>query len=173
MSERKGFPRTYRFSGETIRKLIEIHEKRNFPSQTLALETIIAEAYDSLQIPLQPQKKPSTLDLMLKEVLGDDLSKRHIEFLEKRRKQDQSLEDVFRNFLDDKGINLTTKEFIDRIHAEKIDHFYVGKPEPCEYRAIDPEKKKWYCGGKLIPSVVCVAKQKRQLEKGYGCNPLL
>jgi len=58
MSKEKTFSRTYRFSGQTIRKLLEIQQQRDFPSITLTLETIIAEAHESLQA----QEKPSASD---------------------------------------------------------------------------------------------------------------
>lgn len=164
-------PTSVRFPVQLFNKLQKLVEEGKYASINVAVIKLLEEALARRNE--KGQEKPSTLGLMLKAVLGDDLSKRHIEFLEKRRKQDQMLEDVFRNFLYDKGIDFTTKESIDRIHAEKIDHFYVGKPEPCEFRVIDPEKKKWYCDGKLIPSVVCVAKQQRRLAKGYGCHPSL
>ena len=107
MSEEKTFSRTYRFSGQTIRKLLEVQQQRDFPSITLALETIIKEAHESLQA----QEKPSTLDLVLRKVLGDDFYERHIEWLEEKKEEGETLEHVFRRFIKNAGINHTKEEW--------------------------------------------------------------
>lgn len=65
MPRRKGFQRSYWFSGETISKLLEVQQKRNFSSQVLTLETIIAEAYEGKAI-----EKPNEISLeQAKEVI--------------------------------------------------------------------------------------------------------
>lgn len=163
-TKHKGF----RLPIEITTKLEELVKTEKYSSESFIVTKALESFFNAEE---KGEQKPYTLVSFLQGVLGDELCKKHIDFLEKRRKGDQSLEDVFRNLIFDKGIDLSTEEFLQIIKVKKIDHFYVGKPEPCEYRAIDPEKKKWYCDGKLIPSVVCIAKQQRQLEKGYVCHP--
>ena len=152
-------------------KLPAPSQEPNFPSQTLALETIIHEAYQKLETSQQFEENPLSLELALQEVLGDELYKRHIDFLEEKKKEGQTLENVFRNFINQQGIKLTTEQWLQLIKQKEIDHFKVGKPEPCPNRAIDPETKKWYCDGKKIPPAVCVARQQRALNHGWKCHP--
>ena len=159
MSEEKTFSRTYRFSGQTIGKLLEVQQKRDFPSITLALETIIAEAYESLQA----EEKPSTLDLVLRKVLGEDFYKRHIEWLEARKEEGETLEDVFRRFIHRAGMNPIKEELLEWIQkGAKVDPFKILEPEPCHYRVVNP-KDEWFCDGKKIEPAVCVNRQERYL----------
>ncbi len=139
---------------------MEIQDKRNFPSQVIALETIITEAYESLHA----QEKPSTLDLVLRKVLGDNFYERHIEWLEQRKEEGQPLEDVFRKFIYHAGMNPTKEEHIERIQeSAKVDPFKILEPEPCHYRVVDPNTNKWYCDGKEIVPAVCIGRQERYL----------
>ncbi len=71
LEKKKSFQRAYRFSGETIQKLQEIEKKRNFPSQILALETLIAEAHASLQVQKKPPAPTEDLQLQLTEALQE------------------------------------------------------------------------------------------------------
>ncbi|MDH5783023.1 MAG: hypothetical protein OEZ35_05100 [Candidatus Bathyarchaeota archaeon] len=159
MSKEKTFSRTYRFSGQTIRELLEVQQKRDFPSITLALETIIKEAHESLQA----QEKPSTLDLILHEVLGEDFYERHIEWLEEKKEEGETLEDVFRRFIYHVGMNPTKEEWKQRIQeGAKVDPFKILEPETCHYRVVN-EKLEWFCDGKKIEPAVCVNRQERYL----------
>ena len=159
MSEEKTFSRTYRFSGETIRKLLEVQQQRDFPSITLALETIIAEAHNSSQA----QEKPVTLELCFQQFLGDELSERHIDFLEERKKKQETLQDVFRRFIIANGIDITKEEWKERVaEGAKVNPFKIREPEKCHYRVIT-EEGEWYCDTKKIPPEVCIQRQERYL----------
>ncbi len=172
MSRRKGFQRAYWFSGETITKLIDIHRERKFPSQTLALETIIDEAHQNLGSSPQFEEKPLTLEDVLSNFLGDELSERHIKFLEEARKEGESLEDVFRKFINWNGIQITKEEWKERIQeGNRPDPFKLRKPEICHYRGIT-EEGEWYCDTKKIPPEVCIKRQERYQYMGRKCTPI-
>ena len=162
--------KTFRLPIEIASKLEDLAKSKQYASEAFIVSKALEEFFDSLH--KKEEEKPLTFDLFLEQFLGDELSKRHIEFLETAKKEGESLEDVFRKFIEQAGIHPTKEEWKERIKEEaKVDPFKILDPSLCHYRVIT-EQGEWYCDTKKIPSAVCIKRQERFQYMGRKCTPI-
>jgi len=156
MSEGKTFSRTYRFSGETIRKLLEVQQQRNFPSITLALETIIAEGHDALskRDSLSKTEEKPSVDQEVK-----DQPKEAPEEKPPQRTQEETIKDLLANRCD---------HCISEPFADKDGRLHIYCPKPIFKPNPKNPDGKWIPSGKFhgkIPIEQCMSTQRYRLEK--------
>jgi len=158
MSEEKTFSRTYRFSGETIRKLLEVQQQRNFPSITLTLETVIAEAHDALR------KRDSLSKTEEKPSADQEVKDQSKEAPEEKpplqRTQEEATKDLLANRCDTPYLHCVSEPFKD-----KDGRLHINCPKPIFKQ--NPHGK-WIPSGKFlgkIPIEQCMSMQRYQLEK--------
>lgn len=156
----------FRLSEDTINKLSIIKEKRKFASAVFTVETLIKEAYDSLD-----NEEPEGIEL-LKPVLGEELYQQHIAYLQENQGENETLEDVLRALVSEQFIYPTKEQFFKRVKEKAVTRFksLMEKMENCYYRTI-AEDETWYCDGKKIPPEVCLDRQKRYRSMDRRCKP--